>query len=103
MRTLKKQYRKKSAERRVKVRVVPGDSIDCPRCGHPTEIREHVEITPKMLRQQCYYRRWYCCMNPDCRTSVITCEADRVMVEPDVDPETQKQRDLIRDQLTMRL
>src|ERR1019366_7610782 len=59
--------------------VVPGMNGDeCPRCGRPTEIREHAEITKRHLEQPFYYSRWFCCVNPACRTSVIMPERFKV-------------------------
>lgn len=73
--------------------VVVGENGDpCPRCGKPTEIRTHPEITEKHLRQPFYYSRWFYCLNPDCRTKQIM--PDRYMVWPDT-PERR-----LLDQLT---
>src|SRR5258705_2577691 len=41
--------------------ILPGDGEPCSRCSSPTEIREHVTITPKLLKQSCYFTRWYIC------------------------------------------
>lgn len=54
----------------------------CFRCGKPTEVREHDEIRNKQLSQPYYYTRWYCCMNSDCRTTLIMPDAHRVFNEP---------------------
>lgn len=43
----------------------------CPRCGLPTEIRGHREITDKHRRQPFYYLKWYNCANPQCVTTLI--------------------------------
>jgi hypothetical protein len=65
--------------KRKRSRVVPGERGDpCPRCGRSTEVREHVEITPKHLRQPYYYSRWFYCTNPKCRTSMIMPDHYRV-------------------------
>jgi hypothetical protein len=51
--------------------IVDGEGDPCPRCGQPTEIREHKAITEKELRRPFYYRRWHCCTNPHCKTTLI--------------------------------
>ena len=51
--------------------VVEGDGDPCPRCGQPTQLREHVEVTAKHLAQPFYYRRWFNCTNRNCRTKLI--------------------------------
>jgi hypothetical protein len=43
----------------------------CVRCARPTQVREHEQISEKMLRQPFYYSRWYFCMNESCRTKQI--------------------------------
>lgn len=52
-------------------RVVPGDGYPCPRCGKPTEIREHTEVTEKHFAQPFYYSRWFNCIDRRCRTTLI--------------------------------
>ena len=52
--------------------VVSGGGIPCPRCGHPTQIREHEHITDKMrLKQPYYYKRWFYCLQASCKTSMV--------------------------------
>ena len=51
--------------------VIGLDGPKCPRCKNPTQIREHQRIGPKQLRQPFYFRRWFSCMNMDCRTTLI--------------------------------
>jgi hypothetical protein len=51
--------------------VIGNDGDRCPRCGMPTEIREHTAITAKHLAQPFYYRRWFYCTEPTCRTNRI--------------------------------
>jgi hypothetical protein len=51
--------------------VIPGDGDPCPRCGEPTEIREHDILRDRQLRAPFYYSRWFRCMNPDCKTTLI--------------------------------
>lgn len=57
--------------------------IPCPRCGQPTEIRTHARITPK-LKRKTYYRRWYYCVNPNCRTKGVYRDEDRSDVDEDM-------------------
>jgi hypothetical protein len=33
----------------------------CPKCGQRMEVREHREITPKLLAKAYYFRRWHAC------------------------------------------
>ena len=54
------------------------NGIPCPRCGEPTEIREHVAITSKHLRQPYYSSRWFYCRNPKCRVTLHTIEEFKV-------------------------
>lgn len=58
-------------KRRKRHLVVGLDGDPCPRCDFPTEIRVHVEVTDKHLRQPFYYTRWFYCTNPRCRTRQI--------------------------------
>jgi hypothetical protein len=59
--------------------VVPGRGDPCPRCGRATEIREHKSISARELRRPFYYSRWFYCVNPRCRTTVILSERYRVL------------------------
>ena len=59
-------------------RVIGRNGIPCPRCGEPTEIREHVAITDKHLRQPYYFSRWFYCRNPKCRVTLHTIEEFKV-------------------------
>jgi hypothetical protein len=64
--------------------VIPGRGDPCPRCGKATQIREHRAITDRELRRPFYYRRWFYCRNPRCRTTVIVHDRYRVFnVEPE--------------------
>jgi hypothetical protein len=47
------------------------DGPKCPRCNKPTQIRQHQRIGPKQLRRPFYFRRWFFCMNMDCRTTLV--------------------------------
>lgn len=61
-----------------KCKIVPGDGDPCPRCGKPTQIREHHAVTPKQLEQPYYYSRWFNCTNPECKTTLIMPDQYRV-------------------------
>jgi hypothetical protein len=52
-------------------KVISLDGDPCPRCKQGTEVREHVELTDKHLRQPFYYSRWFNCNNPGCQTKQI--------------------------------
>jgi hypothetical protein len=82
--------------------VIVGSSggCPCPRCGRATEIREHRYITAKELRKPYYYRRWYFCRNPNCRTSIIVLPEFRVF---NVEPETERRMTTITKQLGLAL
>lgn len=54
-----------------KHKVIGQDGEACPRCGCPTEIREHTAVTEKHRRQPFYYTRWFNCTNLTCRTTLI--------------------------------
>jgi hypothetical protein len=80
----------------------------CPRCGKPTEIREHVEITAKHLAQPWYYERHFYCVNPACKTKQIMPDRYRVFNEEaeqlaasDLPPETAQRMVQIAEQLAM--
>jgi hypothetical protein len=64
--------------KRKRHRVLPERGDPCPRCGRATETHEHIEVTAKHLRQAYYYRRWFRCTNPDCRTTLIMPDRYRV-------------------------
>jgi hypothetical protein len=51
--------------------VVIGNGVECPRCGGRTECREHIEITPKILKKKQHYEMWYVCVNISCPTKCI--------------------------------
>jgi hypothetical protein len=59
------------AKRRAAQRGNKSEGDPCPRCGQPTQIREHKAITAKELRRPFYYRRWFYCTNPHCKTTTI--------------------------------
>jgi hypothetical protein len=63
--------------------VVPGRGDPCPRCGRATEIRQHTCIGARELRRAFYYARWFYCVNPRCRTTVIVPDRYRVL-KPEV-------------------
>lgn len=67
----KQQVRGHKRKWRGNRKMVSRDGPACPRCGKPTEIREHDCVTTKMLRQPFYYSRWYNCVNHSCKTTLI--------------------------------
>jgi hypothetical protein len=56
-------------------KIVGDDGDACPRCGQPTQIREHKSIRPKELRRPFYYSRWFYCDNPKCKTNTVVPES----------------------------
>jgi len=66
--------------------VVAGAGDPCPRCGRPTEIREHPRITERERRRPFYYRRWFMCRNPACRTTTIVPAKYQVFNAPTLVP-----------------
>jgi len=52
-------------------KIVGLDGPPCPRCGCPTEIREHERITAEEWAKSFYYSRWYNCRNRGCKTTAI--------------------------------
>jgi hypothetical protein len=61
------------------MRVVGLDGPPCRRCGCPTEVREHKEVTAKELARPFYYARWFNCLNRRCRTTLIMPEEFKVI------------------------
>jgi hypothetical protein len=43
----------------------------CPRCGVPMQIREPAGIGDRQQRQLFSYTRWFCCMNKQCKTTLV--------------------------------
>jgi hypothetical protein len=60
-------------------KVVGHNGDPCPRCGKPTEIREHTEIGERELRRPFYYSRWFNCTNKRCKTTLIMPERFKVL------------------------
>lgn len=58
--------------------LVGTDGPACPRCHHRTAIFEHSIVDQRLLKQACYYKRWYLCRNPDCQTTLIMPNEHRV-------------------------
>jgi hypothetical protein len=81
--------------------VIVGSSGDpCPRCGQPTEIREHRYITAKQLRKAFYYSRWFYCTNARCKTTTIVLDRYRAF---NVEPEVERRMTAIAGQLGLAL
>jgi len=57
--------------KRRKYIIIPGDGDPCPRCGKPMQVREYDGIGETQLRQPSSYTRWFCCMNENCRTTLV--------------------------------
>jgi hypothetical protein len=68
-------------------KIVSLDGPPCPRCGCPTEIREHERITEKELARPFYYRRWYNCPNRKCKTTLIHADDFKVWNENEAQPQ----------------
>ena len=58
--------------------VILGDGDPCPRCGVPMQIREPDGIGDRQRRQRFFYTRWFCCMNKQCRTTLVMPERFKV-------------------------
>jgi hypothetical protein len=59
-----KRKRKKSI-------VIPGNGDPCPRCGNSMQIREYAGENEKQVRGASFYTRWFCCMNKNCKTTLV--------------------------------
>jgi hypothetical protein len=55
----------------VKSKVIGKGGPPCPRCGKATQVRTHLSIGRKQLRQPYFYSRWFKCTNKKCRTTLI--------------------------------
>ena len=89
-------------------RVVGYDGVPCPRCGRPTQIREHPHIGEKQLRQPFYYSRWFNCINNKCKTTLYMLDEYKVfnhlpaVEEPEESPEVLQRTEAIFEQLDER-
>ena len=54
--------------------MVTPDGTTCPRCGVEAESRKHTQITDKQLTQPFYFKRWYNCINEQCKTGIFMLE-----------------------------
>ncbi len=68
------------------------DGLPCPRCGNISIVREHIEITGKLLSKPYYYSKWFKCSNRHCKTDIFYDETYRVYPNKteDVDRNTTK-------------
>src|SRR5215472_5138311 len=57
--------------RRQKCIIIPGDGDPCPRCGNPMQIREYADLNEEQDRRSFFYTRWFCCVNKDCKTTLV--------------------------------
>jgi len=72
--------RKRQRQRqRQKPIVIPGEGDPCPRCGVPMQIREPDGIGDRQRRQSFFYTRWFCCMDKQCKTTLVMPARYRVM------------------------
>jgi hypothetical protein len=87
----RKKRNRSASERRIKFRNKKGKYVllagmvgdPCPRCGGITEVHQHAEVTERHLtKQPYYYSRWFACMNPRCKTTLIMPERYRVYRNP---------------------
>jgi hypothetical protein len=75
--------RGKHAKRAKSYVVVPELGMPCPKCGTPTEIREHKTLTPKhLVKQPYYFSRWFYCKAPSCKVSTHMSEQYKVINQP---------------------
>lgn len=84
-------------------KIVGNDGDPCPRCGRPTQIREHIEIRPKQLAQPYYYSRWFYCAHTACETNQIMPPRYQVFQTPTPeaqDPSIRDRLNAIDQQLT---
>jgi hypothetical protein len=70
--------KRRPQERQQNYRVVGQHGVLCPRCRQPTEIREHILLTKRHLRQPYYFSRWFYCRNPSCPVTLHMSEAFKV-------------------------
>jgi hypothetical protein len=63
---------------RKKFVVVQGAGDACPRCGEPMQIRQYENVDEKQLDGR-FFRRWFCCMNKTCKTSLVMPAGYRVV------------------------
>jgi hypothetical protein len=73
------EHMTKKMRQRDRAVVVPGDGDPCPRCDMPMQIREYSNLTDKHSHRPCFYTRWFCCMNKNCRTTLVMPERYKVM------------------------
>lgn len=85
-------------KKRPKSATIGANGIPCPRCGQPTEIKEHVEIGARQRRQPFYYSRWFNCANAECATTLIMRDEFRVFNNPE-EGATAARTSVIREQL----
>jgi hypothetical protein len=58
--------------------IIEGDGDPCPRCGEPTQIREHAWLGAKHYAQPYYFTRWFYCVNDACAVSLHMAERYKV-------------------------
>jgi len=76
---------------------VTGEGI-CHNCGGKTQKREHVALTDRQVRAPFYYSKWFYCYNPNCKTTTIMHDEDRVLNNNSA---SRQFKDYQEDQLTL--
>ena len=61
-----------------KYNILPEEGVPCPRCKLLSEVREHEQITSRILRQPYYFSRWFRCNNISCSTKIFMKEEFKV-------------------------
>src|SRR5882757_8167036 len=65
--------------RKRRFQTIAGKGDPCPRCGQPTQMREHAgPVGRKQATETFYYSRWFYCVNPNCRAKTIMPDRYRV-------------------------
>ncbi len=78
----RKQIKKQMKRNRIET---DEDGLPCPRCGNISIVREHIEITGKLLSQPFYYSKWFKCSNKHCKTDIFYDEIYRVYPEKETE------------------
>jgi hypothetical protein len=70
---MSKAARRRAARRRARRAGVVLDvsGPPCPRCQQLTQVRQHAMLTEKVIKAPFYFARWFRCINPACRVTLI--------------------------------
>lgn len=71
--------------RKANFKIVARNGPACPRCGAPTQVREHKRVGQRELSKLFYFSKWFFCANPHCVTNTILPPAYRVYPQRDHD------------------